>query len=128
MAYFRLPLSGDVWQDINPFRWIFRSAGPMSLFSINLGQSSEPSTEQAVLDVASYGKQLGRVGEALAAVLEHTNTNDYSPEQRKAIEDFMTLSREIGAAKQRAAAPRSRGTASAPQSARTTGTMGKRAS
>jgi hypothetical protein len=102
MAYFRMPLSGNVWQDINPFRWIFDSVGQMSLFSVNLGQSSDPQTEQAILDVASYGKQLGRLAEAFAAVLEHTNTAEFTEEQKAAVEDFRSLMREITAAKSRA--------------------------
>jgi hypothetical protein len=103
MGYVRLPLGGDVWQDINPFRWIFRSIGQISLFSINVGRSSDPEAEEAILDVASYGRQLGRIGEALLAVLEQTDTAGYTNEQKTAIEDFKTLMREISAAKTRAA-------------------------
>ena len=106
MAYVHLPLGGDVLQDINPFRWIFRSIGQMSLFSINLGRSSDPEAEEAVLEVASYGRQLGRIGEALLAVLEQTDTAGYTKEQKSAIEDFKTLMREIGAAKSHAAEER----------------------
>jgi len=102
MSYFRLPLSGSVWQDINPFRWIFGPNAQVSLFSVNVGRSSNPATEEAILDVASYGRQLGRMGEALLAVLEKTDTADYSNEQKSAIEDFKALMREIAAAKKRA--------------------------
>ena len=36
------------------------------LFNINLGQSAAPEVESAVLDeVGTYGRQLGRIGEAL---------------------------------------------------------------
>jgi len=37
-----------------------------------MGQSSEPKVEADVLsDVASYGKQLGRIGDALIVLLAH---------------------------------------------------------
>ncbi len=71
MPVFKLPLSGDVVQSINPFT-SFMTGGQFGLININLGQSSEPKVEEEVLsDVASYGKQLGRIGDALIVLLEH---------------------------------------------------------
>ena len=71
MPTFKLPLSGDVVQSINPFT-AFMTGGQFGLININLGQSSEPNVEQDVLtDVASYGKQLGRIGDALIVLLDH---------------------------------------------------------
>ena len=61
MPTFKLPLSGDVVQSINPFT-AFMTGGQFGLVNINLGQSSEPKVEEEVLsDVATYGKQLGRI-------------------------------------------------------------------
>jgi hypothetical protein len=71
MPTFKLPLSGDVVQSINPFT-AFMTGGQFGLVNINLGQSSEPKVEEEVLsDVASYGKQLGRIGDALIVLLDH---------------------------------------------------------
>jgi hypothetical protein len=71
MPAFKLPLSGDVVQSINPFT-AFMTGGQFGLININLGQSSEPAVEQEVLsDVASYGKQLGRIEDALIVLLTH---------------------------------------------------------
>lgn len=71
MPSFKLPLSGDVVQSINPFT-AFMTGGQFGLININLGQSSEPKVEEDVLsDVASYGKQLGRIGDALIVLLDH---------------------------------------------------------
>lgn len=71
MPSFKLPLSGDVVQSINPFT-AFMTGGQFGLVNINLGQSSEPAVEAEVLsDVASYGKQLGRIGDALIVLLAH---------------------------------------------------------
>ncbi len=55
MPTFKLPLSGDVVQSINPFT-AFMTGGQFGLININMGQSSEPKVEEEVLsDVASYG-------------------------------------------------------------------------
>ncbi len=71
MPVFKLPLSGDVVQSINPFA-AFMTGGQLGLVNINLGQSSDPGVEADVLsDVATYGKQLGRIGDALAVLLAH---------------------------------------------------------
>jgi hypothetical protein len=71
MPTFKLPLSGDVVQSINPLT-AFMTGGQFGLVNINLGQSSEPKVEAEVLsDVATYGKQLGRIGDALIVLLDH---------------------------------------------------------
>ena len=70
MPVFKLPLSGDVVQSINPFT-AFMTGGQLGLVNIN-GQSGDPAVEADVLsDVATYGKQLGRIGDALAVLIAH---------------------------------------------------------
>ncbi len=50
----------------------FGDYGQFGLININMGQSSEPKVEEEVLsDVATYGKQLGRIGDALIVLLAH---------------------------------------------------------
>src|SRR5258708_10891853 len=73
MPAFRLPLSGNVTQSINPWTWFFNPVGSqVGLVNIELGQSSNPAIEEEVLsDVASYGKQLGRIEDALIVLLAH---------------------------------------------------------
>ena len=58
MPIFRLPLSGNVTQTINPWTWFFNPVGSqVGLVNIELGQSAKPAVEEEVLtDVASYGK------------------------------------------------------------------------
>jgi hypothetical protein len=70
---FKEPLSGNVTQSINPWADWFRSGwGQYGLININLGQSSAPDVERDVLDgVASYGKQLGRIGDVMMVLLKH---------------------------------------------------------
>ena len=75
-------------QVINPWSWTF---GDMSLFTINLGQSSAPQVEARVLDeVGSYGRQLGRIGDALRVLLAHADLTDLTPAEQAAI-DAVTL-------------------------------------
>ena len=93
MPTFKLPLSGDVVQSINPFT-AFMTGGQFGLININLGQSSEPKVEEEVLsDVASYGKQLGRIGDALIVLLRHFNPEQNLTEQEdaaiKALQDML---------------------------------------
>jgi hypothetical protein len=70
MPDFKLPLSGNVTQTINPWTPFFNPVGSqIGLVNINLGNSSNPEIEEQVLsDVASYGKQLGRIEDVLAVL------------------------------------------------------------
>jgi hypothetical protein len=90
MPDFKLPLSGDVVQAINPWNWFFKSeGGQFGLVNINLGKSADPQLEQRILDdVGSYGRQLGRIGEALEVLLDHVKLDRLDAKERGAIEDF----------------------------------------
>jgi hypothetical protein len=71
MTIFKLPLSGDVVQSINPFT-AFMTGGQFGLVNINVGQSNDENVEKEVLtDVAGYGMQLGRIEDALVVLLTH---------------------------------------------------------
>ncbi|AYV44784.1 hypothetical protein CFHF_23185 [Caulobacter flavus] len=55
-------------QTINPWSWRF---GDFSLLTVNLGQSRNPAIEARVLDeVGSYGRQIGRISEALLVLVD----------------------------------------------------------
>ena len=73
MPTFKMPLSGDVVQSISPWTALFSPIGnQLGVININLGQSSDPDVEQEVLsDVGTYGKQIGRIGDALIVLLRH---------------------------------------------------------
>ncbi|QRM53148.1 hypothetical protein [Sinorhizobium sp. BG8] len=104
MARFQLPLSGDVTQTINPWTWVFSPGNTsFSLFSFDLGPSSNPEVEGEILrDVASYGRQIGRIEDALAVLLTRFGRpEDLSQEEQEALEDFDALMREIQAVKRR---------------------------
>ncbi|MDB5857339.1 MAG: hypothetical protein JWQ76_1028 [Ramlibacter sp.] len=90
MPYFKLPLSGDVTQTINPWNWFLQSeGGQFGLINVNLGMSANPGLEQRILDdVGSYGRQLGRIGEALDVLLDHVKLDRLDARERTVIEDF----------------------------------------
>jgi hypothetical protein len=90
MPDFKLPLSGDVAQAINPWNWFFKSeGGQFGLVNINLGKSADPELEQRILDdVGSYGRQIGRIGDVLELLLDHVKVDRMSAKERTVIEDF----------------------------------------
>jgi hypothetical protein len=102
MPVFRLPLSGNVTQTINPWTWFFNPVGSqVGLVNIELGQSSNPAIEEEVLsDVASYGKQLGRIEDALLVLLAHLRPERPLTDKEEAeIRELKTVIAEIAAVK-----------------------------
>jgi hypothetical protein len=104
MPSFRLPLSGNVSQSINPWTMLFNPVGSqVGLVNIDLGQSSQPEVEQEVLtDVASYGKQIGRIEDALIVLLDHFNpTRPLTDQEQRAVDDLRDLVSKVKDVKQR---------------------------
>jgi hypothetical protein len=103
MPSFRLPLSGNVTQSINPWTMLFNPVGSqVGLVNIELGQSTRPEVEQEVLtDVASYGKQIGRIEDALVVLLDHFNPNrPLTDQEQQAIDDLRELVAQVQKVKQ----------------------------
>jgi hypothetical protein len=117
MPTFKLPLSGDVVQSINPFT-AFMTGGQFGLVNINLGQSSEPAVEADVLsDVATYGKQLGRIGDALIVLLAHFHPRTpLTAEESEAIEALKEMLQKIADVKEKHNRPALRPRAAKPAS------------
>jgi hypothetical protein len=102
MPDFKLPLAGDVTQYFRLWTSLFSAVGSQfGLVNINLGSSSDPKVEEEVLDVASYGKQLGRIEDALVVLLTRFRRNGLNATQRKAIHDFERLIEDIAEVKER---------------------------
>lgn len=94
MPTFKLPLSGGVIQSISPWTAFMSPLGSqLGLVNVTIGQSSEPAVEADVLsDVASYGKQLGRIGDALIVLLAHFHpAKPLSQEETAAIDDLKDI-------------------------------------
>jgi hypothetical protein len=104
MPMFKLPLSGDVTQSINPWTSIFSpNSSQFGLVNITLGQSSAPQIEADVLtDVAGYGKQLGRICDVIEVLLKHLpKSTELNPEECAAIDAFEQMRAGIEAVKRR---------------------------
>ena len=84
-------------QAINPGR----NFGPT--FTLNRGNSSAPQTEVEVLQRHSYGRQLGRISEALELLIEERART--SPKDKR-VDDFLKMKAEIDAVKLDTAAAR----------------------
>ena len=74
-----------LWQAINP--WTFNQSGAqLGLVNISLGQTAQPELERAMLnEVGSYGRQLGRIGDALEVLVRHFDTRQLGPEEADAL-------------------------------------------
>jgi hypothetical protein len=104
MPMFKLPLSGDVAQTINPWTAVFSpTIGHWGLVNITIGQSSAPDVEADILtDVAGYGKQLGRIGDVLQVLLKQLPDDaQLSQEDREAIQAFAQMIADIDNVKRR---------------------------
>ncbi len=63
-----------------------------SFLNVNLGTSSNPEVEQRALDeVGSYGKQIGRLADALEIVIQQLNLleKDLTPDEKDAVIKFL---------------------------------------
>jgi len=85
-----MPWSGPVNQALDFMNSWFRTIGSQfGLVNITVGSSADPDAEKRVLeDVGSYGRQLGRIGDALRVLVEQTNISGLTHEQRKALVAF----------------------------------------
>ena len=83
-------------QVINPWTW--------NLFTINLGQSSDPPLERRMLDeVGTYGRQIGQMGDALGVLvgmLDEQQRKALSKHQRDALDKFEDQLRMVAAIKE----------------------------
>jgi hypothetical protein len=94
---FKGPWSGDIAQWISPV---------FSLVNIDIGHSRSPQSEEQILDrVGSYGRQIGRIGDALYALIEALKEDGAKPlrlnkNQQEAFEAFQVQYREVLKVKQ----------------------------
>ncbi|QGM96158.1 hypothetical protein [Methylocystis parvus] len=97
MAIFKLPLSGDVPFSVAPWTNFGAVGNRFSFLNVDVGHSSAPEVERQVLeDVGSYGKQLGRMGDALRVLIEHFDPKKpLSREEKKAIRALHAMLDEI---------------------------------
>ena len=101
MALFKLPLSGDVVQWINPVTWFM--SGNRVTANVYLGESSSPETEAEVLDrVGTYGRQLGQITDAMIVLLRHLPDRESLPRKESdVIKAFEKMADDIATIKEK---------------------------
>ena len=106
---FQISLAPDqLWQAINPMTF-YQQGAQFGLINIDLGDTSELDLERDILDkVGSYGRQLGRIGDALEVVLKHVKLGDLKPDEQDALD---ILKGQLASVRQAKAARRARGAA-----------------
>ena len=84
---FQISLAPDqLWQAINPIT-AYQQGAQFGLINIDLGAAGESDLERQLLDkVGSYGRQLGRIGDALEVILKHVRLGDLRPEEQDALD------------------------------------------
>jgi hypothetical protein len=92
------PLGGDVTQWIRT-SWIKSLSDQTGFININNVRAGDPEVERRIIeDVASYGRQLGRIMEALDVVIGHLRLGertDLTADERHALQDLSDLVRQV---------------------------------
>jgi hypothetical protein len=84
---FQISLAPDqLWQAINPMTFNQQGAQFGSI-NIDLGNTAESDLERKILDkVGSYGRQIGRIGDALEVILKHVKLGDLNSDEQDALD------------------------------------------
>ena len=101
----REPLSGDVTQAIRAA--LVEHLGQMGLINLSIGSSADPEVERRIVaEVASYGRQLGWVLEALDALVRAQRDEPSRDGDEEALDRVGELRAQVRAVKRRTAAER----------------------
>jgi hypothetical protein len=87
--------------------WIKAMSQQTGFININTVQSRDPELEQRIVeDVASYGRQLGWITEALDVVVSRMDKSDLTGDEHAALQQLSDLIRRVDALKGESATPR----------------------
>jgi hypothetical protein len=80
---FQISLAPDqLWQAINPVT-AYQQGAQFGFINIDLGGAADSDLERKLLDrVGSYGRQIGRIGDALEVLLKHVKLDDLNPHEQ----------------------------------------------
>jgi hypothetical protein len=98
------PLSGPVNQFFDFMNSWFRSiGGQIGLVNITVGSTADPDLEKRILEgVGTYGRQVGRISDALRVLVEQAGKNGGLKEpQKKALNAFINQVDEVDAIKKK---------------------------
>lgn len=86
-------------QNINPWELMWNPSGQLGLVNVTM-KSSDPSMEREIVEnIASYGRQLGKINEVMVVLLQHVSLPSLDQAERGAIENFQTMAAQIAALK-----------------------------
>jgi hypothetical protein len=86
----------DLTQTINPWTWWIKSFGQLGFININETSSGDPAVEQQVVtQVASYGRQLGWISEALDIIIRHPGLRGLSATDKAKLEQVGELVKQV---------------------------------
>ena len=87
-------------QLINPLYWLNSGTDQIGFINISGAASAKPEVEADIIaNVATYGRQLGRITDVLQAVLGHMQTNRWPTAERDAVRQFRDMTAKIEAVK-----------------------------
>jgi hypothetical protein len=102
MLGLRAPLSGDVTQDITS-----SIGGQLGLLNINATRAGDPALEQRIItEVASYGRQLGWLVDAVEVLARRQPRHDLSEADIRALDQLHELAKRVAAVKKQTAVDR----------------------
>jgi hypothetical protein len=87
-------------QLINPLFWLPSGTGQIGFINISGNASSKPAVEADIIEnVATYGRQLGRMSDLLEALLKHVDSARWTGEDAAALRAFQDMTAAIAAVK-----------------------------
>jgi hypothetical protein len=96
----RGPLSGDVTQSILPWNFFGRFLGQIGFININNAKTPDPGLETTIVEeVGSYGRQIGRLADALDVLVGTLDRSALDEKQLMAIMAFREQLSEVRAIK-----------------------------
>ena len=103
---FNNPFSGPVSQMFDFMNSWFRSiGGQFGLVNITVGSTANPEAEKRILEgVGTYGRQLGRIGDALRVLVNQSEEKrPLTEEQKKALRAFLVQADQVDEIKKKQA-------------------------
>lgn len=93
-------------QIINPLNWLASGTGQIGLVNISGAASAKPEVEADIVEnVATYGRQLGRISDLLQVMLEKSHADTWTGGDAQALRAFKEMNAKIAAVKARLMAP-----------------------
>jgi hypothetical protein len=92
----REPLSGDVWQSFLPMNLFANQMSQIGFININNAKTPSPELEQTIIEeVGSYGRQIGRLADALDVLIGTLDWSRLQEPQLHAIVAFREQLMEV---------------------------------